>query len=65
MEGYSRDKLLCGIRENAKSLNGIRDLTATREEGLTGCGIGKQNGIMWMFGIRDSRKEAAPPSYPE
>ena len=45
MEGYSRDKLLCGIRENEKSLNGIRDLTATREAGLTGCGIGKQNAL--------------------
>ena len=38
LEGYSRDpgltKIRCGIRENAKYLDGIRDLTATREAGF-------------------------------
>ena len=37
-------KIRCGIRENAKHLDGIRDLTTTREAGFTkylgtGCGI--------------------------
>ena len=38
LEGYSRGrdlaKIRCGIRENAKTLDEIRDLTATREAGL-------------------------------
>ena len=35
--GISRDltKIECGIRENAKYLDGIRDLTATRQAGFT------------------------------
>ena len=44
--------LQCGIREDAKCLDGIRDLTsfAFSESGIcqnlgTGCGIGKENGI--------------------
>jgi len=45
-------EIQCGIRENTKFVDGIRDLTATREAGLgKGCGIGKDN----VTGDRDNR----------
>ena len=36
-------KIRCGIRENAKLLDGIRDLTATREAGFTKFGYGMRD----------------------
>ena len=44
-------KGIYGIQENAKFLNGIRDLTPFSGSGIcqnlgTGCGVGKENGMM-------------------
>ena len=44
-----------GIPENAKFLDGIRDLTASRENFGTRCGFWKENGIRQaVFGIEMS-----------
>ena len=46
-------KIRCGIRENAKHLDGIRDLTATREGGFTKFGYGMRDFVACLSGIRE------------
>lgn len=49
LEGYHRDpdlaEILSGIRENAKILDGLWKLTATRKEGFAELLHGKEDGI--------------------
>ena len=46
-------KIRCGIRENAKYLDGIRDLTAAREAGFTKFGYGMRDSVACLSGIRE------------
>ena len=75
----SGSEIHCGIRENAKYLDGIRDLTVTRQAGFTkvlarDAVLGKKkrfSGLKWhKFKIQDCREKEAgireqePPSGP-
>ena len=75
----SGSEIHCGIRENAKYLDGIRDLTVTRQAGFAkvlapGAVLGKKkrcSGLKWhKFKIQDCREKEArmrkqePPSGP-
>jgi len=44
-------KIPCGIRENEKYLDGIRDLTATREAGFAKIWDGKRDLVACLSGI--------------
>ena len=46
-------KIQCGIRENAKDLAGIRDLTATREAGFPRIWHGMRDFVARLSGIRE------------
>jgi len=46
-------KIRCGIRENAKYLDGIRDLTATREEGFAKIWARDARFFACLSGIRE------------
>ena len=46
-------KIRCGIRENAKDLAGIRDLTATREAGFAKIWVRDAGFVACLSGIRE------------
>ena len=46
-------KMRCGIPENAKYPDGIRDLTATREAGFANIGLGMRDFLACLLGIRE------------